>query len=369
MSDIASRLARLSPEKQALLAQKMRGASKEGAGGGDRHRRPRMPVPGGSRTRPPRTGSCSAGRRHRRRGARRSVVGGGVFRPGHLAPRVHEHALGQLAFGARPVRFAFFGLAPRETAKMDPQQRLVLEVCWEAFEDAGQTSRVWREPHGGVRRHPCERLRVDDLRGQRRSTRTTAPAPPTASWPTECRTSSTCGARASPSTRPARPRSWPCTSPPRPSARECDLAVACGVNVMLSPLWSLSLTKIGHALDGRAMPDLRRRRQRIVRGEGCGAVVLKRLSDALADGDAIWAVFRGRPRTPTVAQRDHRPERPFPASDAALGADQCRGRAEEIGAIEAHGTGTPSETPSRSKPWPRSWVAGRPPRTPACSDP
>ena len=95
-------------------------------------------------------------------------------------------------------------------------------------------------------------------------------------------------------TRPARPR-WStvhlaCQSLRR---RESDLALAGGVNLILSPEMTLALTK-AHMMapDGRCK-TFDAAADGYVRGEGCGMVVLKRLSDALAAGDRILAVIRG----------------------------------------------------------------------------
>ena len=71
------------------------------------------------------------------------------------------------------------------------------------------------------------------------------------------------------------------------------MALAGGVNVVLSPETSVSVSKWGMmAADGRCK-TFDAAADGFVRGEGCGVVVLKRLSDALADGDRILAVIRG----------------------------------------------------------------------------
>src|SRR5262249_5142128 len=76
-------------------------------------------------------------------------------------------------------------------------------------------------------------------------------------------------------------------------SRECDLALAGGVNVILSPethhalFLTKALTPDGHCYAFDAKAD------GFVRGEGCGVVALKRLSDARRDGDPIWALVRG----------------------------------------------------------------------------
>src|SRR5262249_53324646 len=75
--------------------------------------------------------------------------------------------------------------------------------------------------------------------------------------------------------------------------RESDLALAGGVNLVLSPETGISFTKRGMlAADGRCK-TFDASASGYVRGEGCGLVVLKRLSDALTDGDNILAIVRG----------------------------------------------------------------------------
>src|SRR5262249_49791260 len=74
---------------------------------------------------------------------------------------------------------------------------------------------------------------------------------------------------------------------------ECDMALAGGVNLILAPDGTLALARAQMlSPDGRCK-TFDAAANGYVRGEGCGIVVLKRLSDALADGDQIWALIRG----------------------------------------------------------------------------
>src|SRR6202048_540610 len=123
--------------------------------------------------------------------------------------------------------------------------------------------------------------------------------------------------------------------------RECDLALAGGVHVLLAPQNTVVLTKLnmmspdGHckAFDSRA--------NGFVRGEGCGLVVLKRLADAVADGDHILAIVRG-----SAVNQDGRSNgitAPNGLSQKALLRDALKNggvNASQITYIEAHGTGT-----------------------------
>ncbi|WP_406442254.1 acyltransferase domain-containing protein [Streptomyces sp. NBC_00631] len=127
---------------------------------------------------------------------------------------------------------------------------------------------------------------------------------------------------------------------------ECDTAIAAGVNVLLSPVVGVAFGRAGAlAPDGRCKP-FARTADGIGRGEGCAAVLLKRLSDAERDGDRILAVIRA-----TAVNSDGRSNgllAPNPAAQQALlttayaraGLDPAR-----IDHVEAHGTGTPLGDP------------------------
>ncbi|MGA5301847.1 type I polyketide synthase [Nucisporomicrobium flavum] len=188
---------------------------------------------------------------------------------------------------------AFFGISPHEAEAMDPNQRLVLEVAWEALEHAGHARlagsrtgvfigvigndyalRNFRQPDevtpyvvtGNAHSIVSGRLAyLLDLRG------------PAVSVDTACSSSLVSVHLACQSLR----------------SGECDLALAGGVNVMLSPLPTIGFSQFGMmAPDGRCR-TFDAAANGFVRGEGCGMVVLKRLSDAIAADDDVLAVIRG----------------------------------------------------------------------------
>ena len=137
---------------------------------------------------------------------------------------------------------AFFGISPREAPSMDPQQRLLLEVAWEALERrrAIAPDRLRRQPHRRLRRHLRQRLRaghdaVGGIRADSSVYRASGSAHSVAAGRLVVR------ARAAGPVRRRRHRllvvagrgcTWPCQSL---RAGECDLALAGGVNLMLSP--------------------------------------------------------------------------------------------------------------------------------------
>lgn len=238
---------------------------------------------------------------------------------------------------------AFFGISPREATHMDPQQRLVLEVAWEALEDAGQqverlagtstgvflgiynNDYAWLQSDapedldvyaatGGGQGIAANRLSyLLDLRG------------PSIAIDTTCSSSLVAVHLACQSLR----------------NKECGLALAGGVNLLLSPQIALSVSKVvPMAADGRCK-TFDARADGIVRGEGCGIVVLKRLTDALNDADNIIAIIKGS----AMNQDGH--SNGFTAPNGAAQQAVIRHALQNAGVtpadvsyVEAHGTGT-----------------------------
>jgi acyl transferase domain-containing protein len=231
---------------------------------------------------------------------------------------------------------------------MDPQQRLVLEVAWEALESAALpadrlagsqtgvfigiesadyslmlcTDRTRIDAYVGTGNAPCVASnRVSyllDLRG------------PSMAIDTACSASLVAIHLACQSLR----------------AAESDLALAGGVNLMLSPETTINLSKARMlAADGRCK-TFDTRADGYVRGDGCGVVVLKRLSDALKDGDPVLALIRG-----SAVNQDGRSNGLTAPNGLAQQAvirralEVARLAPEDISYVEAHGTGTPLGDP------------------------
>ena len=237
----------------------------------------------------------------------------------------------------------FFGISPREAVRVDPQQRLLLEVSWEALEDAGLPANKLGQTKTGVYvgalgfdysmlqfKNPAD---LDIFSGTGASHSILANrlsyflnlSGPSMALDTACSSSLVAIHLACQSLRRG----------------ESDLALAGGVNLILVPEMTLVLTK-AHMMapDGRCK-TFDASADGYVRGEGCGMVVLKRLSDAVASGDRVLAVIRG-----SAVNHDGRSNGlsapSGPAQEAVLKAALADGglSPHEIDYIEAHGTGT-----------------------------
>lgn len=242
------------------------------------------------------------------------------------------------AFDAR-----FFGISPAEAAQMDPQQRLFLEVAWEALEDAGQTRQSVRGRDVGVfvGANSSEYLHLQFAEADQVNTHTVLGGTgsvianrlsylldlrgPSLVVDSACSSSLTAVHLACRSLR----------------QRESALAVVGGVQLLLSPGVSRAyandrlLARDGRCRTFDASAD------GFTRGEGVGVVVCRRLSDAMAAGDRIWAVIRG-----TAVNQDGRtnglPAPSGPAQQAVIrqALSDARLTASAVTMIEAHGTAT-----------------------------
>ena len=239
----------------------------------------------------------------------------------------------------------FFGVSPKEAVGMDPQQRLFLEVCWEALENANQPADELYGSLTGVFAGICS----FDYAGLKFSTQHQDSidayfATGNAVCAVAGRASYTLGLRG-----PSMSVDTACSSSivsvhyACQSLRngECDMALAGGVNLLLTPELSICFSKAGMlSPDGRCK-TFDSRADGYVRSEGCGVIVLKRLSDAQEAGDRIMAVIRGS----AVNQDGPSGGLTVPSGPAqeavvrqalnAAGLD-----ANDVTYVEAHGTGT-----------------------------
>ena len=237
----------------------------------------------------------------------------------------------------------FFGLSPREASCTDPQQRLLLEVTWEALENAAiAPAGLARSRTGvfiGIGNSDYGRMLVDELDAIDAHTGTGSAIAvaagrlsyalglngPSLVVDTACSSSLTAVALACESLR----------------RRECDLALAGGSNLILTPEYHIAFSKARMlAPDGRCK-TFDARADGYVRGEGCAVIVLKRLSDALADDDPILAVVRGFAVNQDGASSGLTVPN-GPAQEAVVRAALENGKVApaDVDYVEAHGTAT-----------------------------
>ncbi|RKZ92367.1 MAG: hypothetical protein DRR19_04435 [Candidatus Parabeggiatoa sp. nov. 1] len=239
----------------------------------------------------------------------------------------------------------FFGMAPREAISLDPQQRLLLEVCWEALENAGLAADKLKGSKTGVfvglfwDDYAASHLYADDtsqIDGYRMLSNLRSLSAgrlayilglhgPAMQVDTACSSSLLATHLACQSLR----------------NQECHLAIAGGTSLILTPQETIGLCRIrALAADGRCK-TFDAKADGFGQGEGCGLVVLKRLSDALKDGDNILALIRG-----SAVNHDGRSNGltvPNGTAQEALLRQALTNAAvepEQIQYIEAHGTGT-----------------------------
>ena len=237
----------------------------------------------------------------------------------------------------------FFGIAPREAAMLDPQQRLLHEVAWHALEDACIRPDHLRDTRTGIflglsnfdyyRAAVEDDLRIDAYAGSGNSPSMAAGRlaytlgvhGPAMTVDTSCSSSLVAVHLASQSLR----------------AGEADLALAGGVNVILAPQMHIGFSR-AHMLapDGQCK-TFDESANGYVRSEGCAVIILKRLDDAVRDHDSILAVIRG-----SATNHDGRSgglTAPSSQAQAALIREALQRSdltVDAVGMIEAHGTGT-----------------------------
>ncbi|WP_246541064.1 type I polyketide synthase [Mycobacterium spongiae] len=238
---------------------------------------------------------------------------------------------------------SFFGIAPVEAAALDPQQRMLLESSWRAIEDAGIDPRSLAGTQTGVfvgiMSSEWSNLQIFDLPGL-----TSVRGTGTGYFMTANRISYHLGLRG-PSVAIDSACSSSLTAVHQACAAlrsgEADTAIAAGTNLIMTPALSIFYTQAGlSAPDGRCKP-FGRRADGIGRGEGVGTVVLRRLDDALAAGQPIYAVVKS-----SVANHDGRsngitaPSRRSQVDLMRRALSLAEIAAEQLSFVEAHGTGT-----------------------------
>jgi acyl transferase domain-containing protein/NADPH:quinone reductase-like Zn-dependent oxidoreductase/acyl carrier protein len=238
----------------------------------------------------------------------------------------------------------FFGISPREAVWIDPQQRLMLETAWEGLERAGYSPGALRGSRSGIfvgvganeyshllSADSVEKLHPHFITGNALNAISGRVAfalgleGPAVAVDTACSSSLVAVHQACQALH----------------SGDCDLALAGGVNVLLSPVSTIAasrarmLSPVGRCKTFDASAD------GYVRSEGCGILVLKRLSDAVRDGDRVCAVIPGSAVNQDGASsgltvpNGGAQQRLITAALARAGLD-----AGDVDYLEAHGTGT-----------------------------
>jgi len=245
---------------------------------------------------------------------------------------------------------AFFKITPAEAEALDPQQRLLLEVSWETFENAGLDVRRLRGSRTGVyiglsnydyiqaHIHSGDASRITPHAGSGVMFGTASGRlsyfydlhGPCLTLDTACSSSLVALDMAIKALR----------------RRDCDAALAGGVSLLLSPTAMVALCKVrALAADGRsrAFDDAA---AGYGRGEGCGLILLKRLEDAVRDGDHVQAVLAGSAVNHDGSSNGLTAPNGV-AQQAVIRAalDDAGLTPDYIDYIETHGTGTPLGDP------------------------
>ncbi|WP_078857234.1 type I polyketide synthase [Streptomyces sp. NBRC 109706] len=244
---------------------------------------------------------------------------------------------------------AFFGISPREAAAMDPQQRLVLELAWEALEDAGTVPTALRATRTGVFVGVMNADYADLVHRQGPAAFDAHTLPGLSRGVLANRVSYLLGTRGpSLSVDSAQSSSLVAVHLAAESLRrgESTLALAGGVNLMANPESTLLPAEFGGLSPDGVSYTFDARANGYVRGEGGGLVVLKPLADAVAAGDRVYCVLRGSAVNSDGAGAN------LTAPDQDAQRDVIRAAladAEvdpaEVQYVELHGTGTPVGDP------------------------
>jgi acyl transferase domain-containing protein/NAD(P)-dependent dehydrogenase (short-subunit alcohol dehydrogenase family)/SAM-dependent methyltransferase/acyl carrier protein len=237
----------------------------------------------------------------------------------------------------------FFAISPREATQVDPQQRLALELTWEALEDAGVkpdglrgtrtgvfVGVVWHD-YDSVARKTGVEITAHSGTGHafsivaNRVSYALGLQGPSVALDTACSSSLVAVHLACRSLQ----------------AGDASLAIAGGVNLIIDPETMVTLSKFGGLSPTSQLLAFDARANGFVRGEGGGFIVLKPLNKALAEGDHVYAVIRGTAVNNDGASNGLTAPNPE-AQESVIEEAYARAgiEAAEVHYVEAHGTGT-----------------------------
>ena len=243
---------------------------------------------------------------------------------------------------------SFFSISPREAIAMDPQQRLLLEVAWETLEYAGLAAEKIAGSQTGVfigissddysRLHYKNPRQIDAYAGTGNAHSIAANRlsyaldlrGPSVAMDTACSSSLLAVHQACQSLRNG----------------ECKLALAGGVNIILSPELTITFSQARMMSSDGHCKTFDESADGYVRGEGCGLVLLKPLADAQRDGDNILALIRG-----SAVNQDGRsngitaPNGPSQEAVIRQALQHAKVAPEQISFVETHGSSTPLGDP------------------------
>jgi acyl transferase domain-containing protein/acyl carrier protein len=239
----------------------------------------------------------------------------------------------------------FFGISPREAASMDPQQRILLEVAWQALCNANQNPKELKGTQTGVfvgistneyGRYFLEQQKLENIdvyfttgnalnAAAGRLSYILGLQGPSMAIDTACSSSLVAIHNACQSLR----------------LKECKMAIVAGSNLMLGPESTIALAKTKLlSVDGKCK-TFDDSADGIVRGEGCGVVILKKLSEAIKDKNPVWAVIKSSAVNQDGASSG------FTVPNGSAQKDLLQRTMLEAGIlpnqidyVEAHGTGT-----------------------------
>ncbi|MDJ0508249.1 MAG: type I polyketide synthase [Crocosphaera sp.] len=262
---------------------------------------------------------------------------------------------------------SFFRISPREAEYIDPQQRLVLEVAWEALENSGLVPETLANSKTGVfvgvsngdygRLSAKDESVISSYSGTGSSLSIAANRlsyyfnfkGPSLAIDTACSSSLVSVHYACKSLQ----------------THESDLCLAGGVNLILSPEGTIALSQARMMSPEGRCKTFDASADGYVRGEGCGVVVLKRLSDALQNNNFIYAIIRG-----SAVNQDGltngltAPNGPSQQAVIRQALTNAEVSANQISYLEAHGTGTPLGDPQEFNSLKKVLMENREPNQP-----
>ncbi len=303
------------------------------------------------------------------------VPGSGVGRIGELFPDADVQSeacrFGGYVDGIDQFDATFFRISPLEAQLLDPQQRMMLETSWQALEDAG----IDAEALAGSRTGVYAGISNLDYRGLTLESSDTDEATTSLYSVSGTSLNTAIGrvAFALGLNGPAMAVDTACSSSlvavhqavAGLQRGEADLALAGGVNAILSGRLSELRGNAGMLAPDGQCKAFDASANGFVRGEGCGIVVLKLLSKAEADGDRIWGVILGS----AVNQDGATPGLTVPSREAqerVVGEALARAgvQASDVDYVETHGTGTSVGDPIEAQAVGTAYSRGRDPANP-----